>query len=132
MYKFAITRPVSTLMFALAVMFFGFLAVVKLPVSLFPNIDFPIVTVITTYQGASAQTVETKVTDKIEEAVMGIDGLKKVTSSSVRNTSIVLIEFQLEKDLDVAVADVRDKIGTVRLESGIDSPSVRKVDTGSA
>lgn len=132
MYKFAITRPVSTLMFALAVMFFGFLAVLKLPVSLFPNIDFPIVTVITTYQGASAQTVETKVTDKIEEAVMGIDGLKKVTSSSVRNTSIVIIEFQLEKDLDVAVADVRDKIGTVRLESGIDSPSVRKVDTGSA
>lgn len=132
MYKFAITRPVTTLMFALAVMFFGFLSVVKLPVSLFPNVDFPIVTVITTYQGASAETVETKVTDKIEEAVLGIDGIKKVTSTSVRNTSLVLVEFQLEKDLDVAVADVRDKIGTVRLESGVDSPQVKKIDTGSA
>lgn len=132
MYKFAITRPVTTLMFALAVIFFGFLAVNKMPVSLFPNVDFPVVTVITTYQGASAETIETKVTDKIEEAVLGIDGIKKVTSSSVRNTSIVVVEFQLEKDLDVAVADVRDKIGTVKLESGVDSPSVRKVDTGSA
>lgn len=132
MYKFAITRPVTTLMFAFAVMFFGVLAVMKMPVSLFPNVDFPIITIITTYKGASASTIETKVTDKIEEAVLGIDGIKKVTSSSVRNTSIVVVEFELEKDLDVAVADVRDKIGTLHLESGVDSPSVRKVDTGSS
>ncbi|MGX3097520.1 efflux RND transporter permease subunit [Helicobacter sp. 23-1046] len=132
MYKFAITRPVSTLMFALAVMFFGILSVNKMPVSLFPNVDFPFVTVITNYPGASAETVETKVTDKIEEAVLGIDGLKKVTSQSVRNTSIVFIEFQLEKDVNVAVADVRDKVGTVQLQSGIDSPAVYKLNTGSS
>lgn len=132
MYKFAITRPVTTLMFALAIIFFGFLGVKKMPTSLFPDIDFPVVVVITSYPGASAEIVETKVTDKIEEAVMGIDGLKKVTSSSVRNSSIVVVQFELEKPLDEAVNDVRDKVGSVQFVSGIKTPSIKKFDSSSA
>ncbi|TLD97576.1 AcrB/AcrD/AcrF family protein [Helicobacter jaachi] len=132
MYKFAITRPVTTLMFAFAILFFGFLGVFKMPTSLFPNVDFPIVVVITSYPGASAEIVETKVTDKIEEAIMGIDGIKRVTSNSVRNTSVVIVQFELEKPLDVAVNDVRDKVGSVQLDSGVKTPSINKFDSSSS
>lgn len=96
MYKFAITRPITTLMFALAIIFFGIMGLKKIPTALFPDIDFPIIMVSTSYPGASADVIESKVTDKIEEAVMGIDGIKKVTSNSARNISLVIIEFQLE------------------------------------
>lgn len=132
MYKFAITRPVSTLMFALGILFFGFLGVIKMPTSLFPDIDFPVVMVSTTYPGASAEIIETKVTDKIEEAVMGIDGIKKVTSTSARNMSVVVVQFELEKPLDVAVNDVRDKVGSVQLDSGVKTPTINKFDSSSA
>ncbi|PAF50194.1 acriflavin resistance protein [Helicobacter sp. 13S00401-1] len=131
MYKLAITRPVTTLMFAIALVFFGIQSLEKIPKALFPDIDIPVVVVITTYPGASPETVETKVTDRIEQAVMGIDGLKSVTSNSARNTSIVTIQFQLDKPIDEAVNDVRDKVSTVQLDSDVNSPTIRKVDTGS-
>lgn len=131
MYKFAITRPITTLMFAFAILFFGFLGVKKMPTSLFPDIDFPVAVVITSYPGASAEIVETKVTDKIEEAVMGIDGIKKVTSSSARNVSMVIVQFELEKPLDSAVNDVRDKVGSLQLDSGVKTPSINKFDSSS-
>lgn len=131
MYKFAIGRPITTLMFALCLIFFGTLALKKMPVSLFPNVDFPIVVVTTTYPGAGPETIETKVTDKIEEAVMGIDGIDKVTSTSVRNVSVVVVKFDLDKPIDEAVNDVRDKVSTVQLESGVESPTIDKADTSS-
>lgn len=132
MYKFAISRPITTLMFALSLVFFGLLALKKMPVSLFPDIDFPVVVVTTTYPGASPETIETKVTDKIEEAVMGIDGVDQVTSTSVRNVSVVVVKFKLEKPLDEAVNDVRDKVSSVQLDSGVDSPTIDKAGTSGA
>ena len=129
MYKFAINRPITTLMFALALIFFGFLSLQKMPVSLFPNVDFPIVRISTTYVGAGPETIETKVTDKIEEAVMGIDGVDKVTSTSVRNASVVVVKFKLEKPIDEAINDVRDKVSSIQFDSGVDSPTVDKADT---
>lgn len=132
MYKFAITRPITTLMFALSLVFFGFLALKKMPISLFPDVDFPIVMIKTSYPGAGPETIETKVTDKIEEVVMGIDGIDKVTSTSVRNMSIVVAKFKLEKPIDEAVNDVRDKVSSVQFDSGIQSPTIDKADTSSA
>lgn len=132
MYKIAITRPITTLMFALGILFFGFLGVKEMPTSLFPDIDFPVVAVSTTYPGASAEIIETKVTDKIEEAVMGIDGVKKVNSTSARNISVVVVQFELEKPLDEAVNDVRDKIGSVQLDSGVKTPTINKFDSSSS
>ena len=132
MYRFAITRPITTLMFALSLVFFGFLALKKMAVSLFPDVDFPIIVIKTAYPGAGPETIETKVTDKIEEVVMGIDGIDKVTSTSVRNMSIVVAKFKLEKPIDEAVNDVRDKVSSVQLDSGIESPTIDKADTSSA
>lgn len=132
MYKFAIGRPITTLMFALSLIFFGFLALNKMPVSLFPDVDFPIVVIKTAYPGASPETIETKVTDKIEEAVMGIDGIDKVTSTSVRNMSVVVVKFKLEKPIDEAVNDIRDKVSSVQLDNGVKSPTIDKADTSGA
>ncbi len=132
MYKTAINRPITTLMFAFAIIFFGVMGFKKLSVALFPNIDIPTVVVTTTYPGASAEIIESKVTDKIEEAVMGIDGIKKVTSTSSKNVSIVVIEFELEKPNEEALNDVVNKISSVRFDdSNIQKPSINKFDTNS-
>ncbi|BCD46301.1 Acriflavine resistance protein AcrB [Helicobacter suis] len=130
MYKIAIERPITTVMFALMIVFFGTMALKKISVALFPNVDYPIVVVKTQYPGASADIVESKVTDKIEEAVMEIDGIKKVTSNSALNVSVVTIEFVLEKPITVAVNDVINKVSSVTFnDTNIRKPTVDKVDT---
>lgn len=117
-------------MFALMVVFFGTMALKKISVALFPNIDFPIVVVKTTFPGASADIVESKVTDKIEEAVMGVDGIKKVTSNSARNIGIVVVEFVLEKPITIALNDIINKVSSVSFDDpNIRKPSIDKVDT---
>lgn len=129
MYKFAISRPITTLMFALTLIFFGTMSLQRLPVALFPDIDFPIISIVTSYPGANARTVESKVTDKIEEAVMGIDGIKKVQSKTANNTSVVTVEFHLEKPVEEAMNDVRDKVSAVELDTGVKNPVISKFDT---
>lgn len=132
MYKFAITRPIATLMFALAIIFFGITGLKKIPIALFPNIDFPVIMVSTLYPGANADVVESKVTDKVEEAVMGIDGIKTVNSNSARNISLVIIEFQLEKPVNEAMNDVINKISKISFDDpNIQKPSMDKFDTNS-
>jgi len=130
MYQFAINRPITILMAVLSLIIFGMMSYRSMPVNLFPNIDFPVVTVQTTYAGADPLTVESKVTDLIEEGVSGIDGIDKITSSSFEGLSLVVIQFELERDITEATNDVRDKIGGMRLPSGVDAPAVKKVDTG--
>ena len=127
MYKFAINRPITTLMGVLTFIVFGLMSYKTMPVNLFPNVDFPVVTIQTVYNGADASTVETKVTDKIEEVVSGIDGIDKLMSTSYDGFSVVTIQFELFKDLDVATNDVRDKIGTLILPDEVEKPTVKKL-----
>ncbi|MCH9740116.1 MAG: efflux RND transporter permease subunit, partial [Epsilonproteobacteria bacterium] len=127
MYKFAINRPITTLMGVLSFIVFGLMSYKTMPVNLFPNVDFPVVTIQTAYSGADASTVETKVTDKIEEVVSGIDGIDKLFSTSYEGFSVVTIQFELFKDLDVATNDVRDKIGTLILPDEVEKPTVKKL-----
>jgi len=74
MYKLAINRPIATLMYIMTLMIFGFISFKSMPSALFPNIDFPIVTIKTVYPGADASTVESQVTEKVEEAISRIGG----------------------------------------------------------
>ena len=127
MYKFAINRPITTLMGVLTFIVFGLMSYKTMPVNLFPNVDFPVVTIQTAYNGADASTVETKVTDKIEEVVSGIDGIDKLFSTSYEGFSVVTIQFELFKSLDVATNDVRDKIGTLILPDEVEKPTVKKL-----
>lgn len=126
MYKFAINRPVSTLMLVLSFIVFGLISYKNMPINLFPNVEFPIVTIQTAYYGADPSSVESKVTDKIEEAVSGIDGIDKLLSTSYEGMSVVTVIFELERDITEAANDVRDKVGGVVLDSAVEKPIVKK------
>lgn len=132
MSKIAISRPIATLMFVLALVFFGIDALKRLSVSLYPNVDIPIITITTFYPGANPEIVESKVTEKIEEAISGIDALKKITSTSSQNVSVVVAEFELEKSIEIAANDVRDKVSTISFGSEVKSPIVEKFNVGGA
>jgi len=131
MYKFAINRPITTIMFALALIFFGLVGRSKMPASLYPNVDFPVVIVTTFYKGASADIVESKVSDKIEEAISGISNLEYVSSDSSKGVSVVAAQFSLNKPVEEAVNDVRDKVSSVMLPSEVDKSIVEKFSLGS-
>jgi HAE1 family hydrophobic/amphiphilic exporter-1 len=129
MYKFAINRPITILMAVMALIIFGIKSYTSMPLALFPNVDFPIVTIQTTYPGADAKTVESKITDKIEEAVSGINGIDKLDSTSYEGLSYVIVRFDLKIDINEAANDVRDKIGGVILPDNALAPLVQKLST---
>lgn len=133
MYKLAIKRPILTLVFGLVLIFFGALALMRFPVALWPDIDFPIGVVMTAYPGANAETIETKVTDKVEEALGGIDGVDRITSITSQNTSLVIVQFLLSKPKEEAMNDLRDKVGAIYFgDPNIENPVVMKFDSGSS
>ncbi len=132
MYKLAIKRPIATLMYVVTLIIFGFISFYKMPSALFPKVDFPIVTITTVYPGADPSTVESKITDKIEEAVSSVSGIDKLESISSNGISTVIITFFLEKDLESATNDVRDKISKLNLPKEAKKPLVSKLDIGAA
>lgn len=132
MYKLSIKRPIATLMYVLTLCIFGYMSFKSMPAALFPNVDFPIVTVKTTYASAEASTIESQITDKIEEAVSQISGIDSIISNSADGISIVTIKFFLERNIDEATNDVRDKVSAVNFPKDADTPLVSKLDIGAA
>jgi len=126
----SIRQPVFTTMVISALVVFGFIAYRGLGIDLFPKIDFPIITITTVLPGADPETIETDVTERIEEAVNTINGVKSLRSQSSDSVSIVVVEFELDRDVDVAAQDVRDKISLTRsiLPSDIEDPLIQKLD----
>jgi HAE1 family hydrophobic/amphiphilic exporter-1 len=116
-------------MVAIALMVFGAIAYPRLALDLFPKVDFPVVNVTTKLVGASPEVMETDVTDVIEEAVNTISGVKTITSRSMEEYSIVTVEFFLERNVEQAAQDVRDKIGAVRnrLPQDAEPPVIEKI-----
>src|SRR5690606_24120869 len=106
----------------------------RLGVDLFPDVEFPYVAVTTTLEGASPDTMETEVSDVIEESVNTISGIKQLRSTSADGLSQVFIEFELEENVDVKAQDVRDKVNIARrdLPEDIDPPVIEKVDPDAA
>ena len=97
MYKVAINRPIATLMYVFTLVIFGYMSFKSMPSALYPNVDFPIVTIKTIYPGVDANTIESQVTQKIEEAVSGIAGVDSITSTSSDSISVVMVKFFLER-----------------------------------
>ncbi|TAN43693.1 MAG: efflux RND transporter permease subunit [Nitrospirae bacterium] len=126
----SIKRPVFATMVILAIVLLGVVSYPNIGVDLFPKVDFPIVNIITKLKGASPEIMDIDVTDKIEEAVNTINGVKTITSSSIEGVSTVTVEFVLERDIELAAQDVREKISLVRgkLPRDIDEPIIEKVD----
>jgi HAE1 family hydrophobic/amphiphilic exporter-1 len=132
MYKLAINRPITTLMYVITLVIFGFMSFKSMPSALFPNIDFPMVTIQTVYPGAESSTIESQVTDKIEEAISRIGGIDSITSTSSEGVSVVMVKFFLERDINEATNDVRDKVAAVILPKDAKTPLVSKLDIGGA
>lgn len=128
----AIKRPVLVAMFVLAFVVLGARAYRELVLELFPSIDFPYVVVATVYPGANPEEVETKVTKPIEDAVSTISGVRHIRSQSGQGSSVAMIEFELETDVDEAAAEVRSRINSIRMElpDEIKEPVVMKFDVG--
>ena len=125
-----IRRPVATIMLNIALLVFGLLGLQRLPVRELPDIDPPVVTVLTVYPGASAEVVETEVTERLEEGISSADGIRLLTSQSREQTSSITVEFAQGIDIDVAAQDVRDRVSRVRgeLPDDIDEPVISKQD----
>ncbi len=132
MYKLAINKPIMTLMYVLTLMFFGYTSFKSMPSALFPNIDFPIVTIETVYPGAEPATIESQITDKLEEAISRIGGVDSITSTSSDGVSIIMVKFFLEREINEATNDVRDKVSAVMLPKDAKTPLVSKLDIGGA
>lgn len=126
----SIKRPVFATMVIMALVIFGVVSYPDIGVDLFPKVDFPIVNITTTLKGASPEIMDVDVTDKIEEAINTINGVKTITSTSTEGRSAVIVEFVLERDIDLAVQDVREKISIIRgkIPTDIDEPVIEKVD----
>ena len=110
----AIRRPVLASMLSAALVLFGVIGYTRLSVRELPDIDPPIISVSTTLPGANAQVVETAVTDVLEEELSTIQGLRTLSSSSSEENSQITLEFNLDRPVDVAAQDVRDKVSRVR------------------
>ncbi|SFV67594.1 Acriflavin resistance protein / Multidrug efflux system CmeDEF [hydrothermal vent metagenome] len=132
MYKLAINRPIATLMYVFTLVIFGYMSFKSMPSALYPNVDFPIVTIKTIYPGVEADTIESQVTQKIEEAISRIGGVDSITSTSSDGVSVVMVKFFLERNIDEATNDVRDKVSAVILPKDAKTPLVSKLDIGGA
>ncbi len=123
----SIDRPLGTIMIVVAMLFLGYISLVGLPIDLFPEIDFPLISVQTEYYGASPNEVEKLVTKRIEEAVTSIEDIKEITSFSFEGVSIVIIEFDWDVDLDLVAIDVREKADLVRPFLPEDEAAVKEI-----
>ncbi|MGB5010197.1 MAG: efflux RND transporter permease subunit, partial [Candidatus Dechloromonas phosphoritropha] len=128
--EICIKRPVFATVLSLVVILIGIVSYTRLPVREYPKIDEPVVTVDTTYRGASAEIIESQVTKPLEDSLAGIEGVEVITSISRAENSQISVRFKLERAPDSAAADVRDRVSRVRnkLPDSVDEPVIAKVE----
>jgi multidrug efflux pump len=127
----SVKRPVFATVISLLILAFGVLCFNELPLREYPDTSPPRVSVSTSYPGASAQVVETKITQQIEDQISGIEGVESISSSSQDGQSRISVEFSLDRDIDEAANDVRDRVARVldRLPDDTDPPEIAKADS---
>src|SRR3972149_6361337 len=132
--EFSIRRHVFTLMVSLVLVLFGVIGLNRLGLDKFPKIDFPVVAVVTTMPGADPDIIDRNITDRVEEVANQVPGVKSITSSSSLGASVVNIEFELEKNVDVAYQEAKAKVDSIvkNLPKEADAPVVRKVEVGAS
>ncbi len=126
----SIERPVLATVMSLVIILFGIISFTQLPVREYPDIDPPVVSVVTLYRGASASVVETEITDVLEEQFATLESVKTIKSSSKEGGSVITIEFELSRDVNEAANDIRDRVSRIRgtLPAEIEDPVISKVD----
>jgi hydrophobe/amphiphile efflux-1 (HAE1) family protein len=126
----SIRKPVFAWMLMAGLILFGFLSMRKMGVSQLPDVDFPVVNISVTYEAAAPEVVELDVIDPIESAVLSVEGVKSLTSQAKLGSANVSVEFNLDKDIDVAVSEIEARINQAQrfLPKGIDPPIISKVN----
>jgi len=126
----SVRRPVFATVISALLVILGLASLGSLPVRQYPDIELPVVSIEVNYRGASAEVVETKVTQVVEDVISGIQGMEKLTSSSRDERSDIRVEFSLTRDIDAAANDIRDRVSRVvdQLPSEADPPEIAKVD----
>ena len=129
----AVKRPTVALVINLLIIAFGIVSFSRLPLREYPDVDPPVVSVETTYEGASAAVVESRITQIIEEQISGIEGIDYIESKSTDGLSTITIQFDVEQDINESANDVRDRVARSQpnLPDESDPPQVSKVDTNS-
>ena len=130
----SIRRPVLATVFSILMVVFGVISFERLPVREYPDIDPPVVSIESEYPGAAAAVVETRVTQIVEDAISGIEGIRSIDSESRDGISEVTVEFYLDRDLEAAVNDIRDRVSRIldNLPEEADPPEIFKVDSNSS
>lgn len=130
-YGSAVRKPITTIMLFIAVVILGGYSLKQLPVDFYPELEFPAISVLTMYDGASASDIETNVTDLIESNLNTVSDLKEITSVSRDNMSVVVLEFEFGKDLDEASNEIRDALNFVEpfLPEEVDDPAIFKFNS---
>ncbi|QEL24185.1 efflux RND transporter permease subunit [Bosea sp. F3-2] len=133
LFELFVRRPVLSTVLSLLVMLIGIVSYGRLTVREYPNIDEPIVSVQTIYRGASAEIIETQVTQILENSIAGIEGIEIISSASRQERSQISVRFRPDVDPDVAASDVRDRVSRVRgrMPEEIDEPIIAKVEADS-
>ena len=130
----SIKRPVFATMIIAAIVVFGVVLYRGLTVDMFPNVNFPVVTVTVVYPGADPETMETQVANPVEEALNSLSGIRSLRSTSLEGVAQVFVEFDLKISVDRATQDVRDRLSAIQqqLPDGAEAPNVQKLDLGAA
>ena len=128
--EFSIRRPVFTVMITLVIVVVGFVALNRLPVDLMPEITYPTVNVVCSYENTGPEEIEELITRPIEEAMSAVPGVEEVFSTSSEGSSVVRVTFDWGTDLDAAADDIRERLDRVvgRLPEDVDRPTLRKFD----
>ncbi|HEY7775038.1 MAG TPA: efflux RND transporter permease subunit, partial [Kineobactrum sp.] len=124
----SVRRPILAIVAAVLLLAFGILSFDRLPLREYPDIDPPVLRITTLYAGASAAVVENRITEVIEDRLAGLEGIRTMTSSSLDGRSNITLEFELDRDIDNAANDVRDRVSRLlgNLPEESDPPEVRK------
>src|SRR5438128_415420 len=126
----SIKNPVFAVMLSAAMVVFGYLGYREMGISQFPEIDFPVVNITTYREAALPETMDSDVTDIIEDAISGVEGIDYVQSQSLQGVSVVTVFFHLHRDIDAAMQDVQNAVAAAmnRLPTDIDPPNISKVN----
>ena len=109
--EFSVKRKVTATMIVMIIVVFGLISVTRLGLELMPDLEFPTVSIITTYRGASSEDIESTITENIERWVSSVKDVKKITSTSSEGVSAIRVEFEWGTSIDFAAQDIRDQLG---------------------
>lgn len=130
-YSASVKRPVTTILIFVAMIVMGLYSLVQLPVDLYPEIELPFVTVLTTYPGASSTDIESNITRRVEDALSSVSNLKEITSTSSDGLSVVFLNFEYGSNLDEATNDIRSQLNFITrfLPEDSEDPTIIKFNS---